>query len=217
MAYIRETYDPLSVVVYGSYADGSHGAGSDFDALVITREHEKCRDAALVDGIPLDLFIYPADYFGADFDCGDLIQLTDSYVAWDTNGIGTALRERVLAYAAALPGKDTAELRVLTAWCRKMLLRAGRGDAEGLFRWHWLLTDSLEIYCDIAGERYRGPKKALHWMEQARPEAYTRYLAALRSQNLAAAERWVDCLEAAFQTEREAGGADFFAPDKKED
>lgn len=28
-----------------------------------------------------------------------------------------------------------------------MLERAARGDAEGLYRAPWLLTDSLEIYC----------------------------------------------------------------------
>lgn len=35
--YIKSRYAPLSVIVYGSYADGSNNAGSDFDALVLTR------------------------------------------------------------------------------------------------------------------------------------------------------------------------------------
>ena len=32
--------------------------------------------------------------------------------------------------------------------CKKMLLRTLRSDAEGLYRWHWVLIDSLEIFCD---------------------------------------------------------------------
>lgn len=216
-AYIKEAYNPLSILVYGSYADGSNNADSDFDALVITQDHEKCRDVSRVGGIQLDLFIYPAAYFGLDFDCGELIQLVDSYVAWDTDGRGAKLRDRVLAYAAAQPFKDEAEIHVQVAWCRKMLLRAGRGGAEGLFRWHWLLTDSLEIYCDVVGERYRGPKKALRWMEQTHPEAFARYTAALVQLDLTAAERWVEYLTSEFQMRCEQAGGFFPDSPKKED
>ena len=34
LTYIQKTYQPEAVVVYGSFADGSAGAGSDFDAPV---------------------------------------------------------------------------------------------------------------------------------------------------------------------------------------
>ena len=76
-----------------------------------------------------------------------------------------------------------------------MLLRTKRGDAEGFFRWHWLLTDSLEIFCDAAGHPYRGPKKALRWLEEYDPEGFARYQAALsgfRRENL---ENWISYLE----------------------
>ena len=34
----------------------------------------------------------------------------------------------------------------LKDWLQKMLRRAKKGDAEGNFRYHWMLTDALEIY-----------------------------------------------------------------------
>lgn len=45
LTYIQKTYQPEAVVVYGSFADGSAGAGSDFDALVIAGSRA-CHDAS---------------------------------------------------------------------------------------------------------------------------------------------------------------------------
>mgnify|MGYP002508368365 CR=1 FL=1 len=47
----------MSVIAYGSYADGSHNADSDFDALVITESHEVFHDVSFVEGIQLDVFV----------------------------------------------------------------------------------------------------------------------------------------------------------------
>ena len=98
-----------------------------------------------------------------------------------------------------------------------MLLRAGREDAEGMFRWHWLLTDSLEIYCDVMRERYRGPKKALRWMERAHPDAFACYTAALSRMDRAATEEWVEYLAGTFQARFGPADSDFPASAKKED
>ncbi|MBR2288091.1 MAG: nucleotidyltransferase domain-containing protein, partial [Clostridia bacterium] len=46
LQYLRETYRPEAILVYGSYADGSAGYFSDFDALVIApfpRAHDTAR------------------------------------------------------------------------------------------------------------------------------------------------------------------------------
>ena len=52
LTYIQKTYQPEAVVVYGSFADGSAGAGSDFDALVIAGSRA-CHDASEIDGVTL--------------------------------------------------------------------------------------------------------------------------------------------------------------------
>ncbi|MCH4013038.1 MAG: hypothetical protein LKE64_01710 [Solobacterium sp.] len=42
-----------------------------------------------------------------------------------------------------------------------MLKRTEREDTEGYFRWHWVLTEFLAIYCEITDQRCFGVKKAL--------------------------------------------------------
>ena len=177
LEYIQQEYQPLSVIAYGSYADGSHNADSDFDALVITESHEVFHDVSFVEGIQLDVFVYPAPFFAGDFDCGDFVQIFDGKILLDRDGTGAALQNRVLSYLQKLPLKSEEEIRGEIEWCRKML------------------TDSLEIFCGAAGHPYRGPKKALRWLAGYDPEGFARYQAALSGFRREDLEAWVSYLE----------------------
>lgn len=194
--YIKNRYDPISVIVYGSFADGSNNEHSDFDALVIVKDGEKLHDVSFVNEIQLDVFVYPVSYFKNDFDCGEIIQIFDGKIILDNDGVGQKLKERVNGYLESLPYKKTAkENREQVEWCKKMLLRAGRKDAEGMFRWHWLLTESLEIYFDLLGKMYFGPKKSLRYMKENQPAAFEMYSAALQNLDYEALERWIGFLD----------------------
>ena len=195
LRYIQETYAPLSVILYGSYADGTNGLNSDFDALVITADHEQFHDTSFVDGVPLDVFVYPARYFEGDYACGDFVQIFDGRIITDSSGMGKALQENVQAYLRNRPGKTGAEIQADIDWCVKMSARAKRGDCEGLFRWHWVLTDSLEIFCDIMRHPYLGPKKALKWMEKAQPEAFGCYKKALQNFRMDDLDEWIEYIK----------------------
>ena len=72
-----------------------------------------------------------------------------------------------------------------------MFERAKRGDCEGLFRWHWVLIDSLEIFFDIMHHPYFGPKKTLKWMEEKHPESFDCYRKALQNLDMECLEEWV--------------------------
>jgi hypothetical protein len=192
--YLITTYQPLAILVYGSYGDGTENLHSDFDALVVTRDHPHLHDMETVAGVPLDVFVYPLSHFGPDFTGQALPQLYHSRVVLDTEGVGEALRQRVMEDLNREPWKSEEELEQERQWCRKMAKRAQGLDAEGLFRWHWLLVDSLEIYCDVLHQRYWGPKKTLRWMEVQRPEDYAVYLQALRHMDQASLSQWMDCL-----------------------
>ena len=76
-----------------------------------------------------------------------------------------------------------------------MLLRTMRNDAEGFYRWHWVLFDSLEIYCDVKGLHYYGPKKALRLMEQTDDEAFQIYSDALRIFKREHLSEWISYLK----------------------
>lgn len=194
LEYIKSTYAPVSVILYGSYADKTNNLNSDFDALVISASHPQHHDTSLVGGILLDVFVYPAEYFDGAFDCADFVQICDGKVVMDTENRGADLQAKVRTYLQSRPPKTVDEVRASVDWCLKMCDRAKRGDAEGMYRWHWLLTDSLEIFCDVVGKPYFGPKKTLIWMRKTYPEAFACCEKALKSFDMESLEGWVHCI-----------------------
>lgn len=145
--YIKQTYSPLSVILYGSYAKGTNNVNSDFDALVISHHHEKFHDTSFVNGIQLDVFVYPCTYFDENYDCDEFVQIFDGKVIMDTDDRGKALQQNVLTHLKNRSQKTVEEIQAGVDWCVKMLKRAERCDYEGMFRWHWVLIDSLDIKC----------------------------------------------------------------------
>ena len=193
--YIKQKYNPLSIIVYGSYADGSNNAHSDFDALVITKDHENFHDVSFIEKTQLDVFVYPSTYFDNDIDCKEFVQIFDGNIVMDTNQCGEKLKKRIIDYMANLPCKTEEELYTEVEWCKKMFLRTKRNDTEGMFRWHWVLTESLEIFCDLMHHPYRGPKKGLRWMKNNYFEAYQLYTEALFCFDVSALENWINYLD----------------------
>lgn len=193
--YIKDKYNPLCIILYGSYADGTNNLNSDFDALVIAADHEQFHDTSFVDGVPLDVFVYPSMYFEGEYECEDFVQIHDGRIITDSNGIGKTLQENVRAYLRKLPVKSSEEIQASVDWCVKMFERAKRGDCEGMFRWHWVLIDSLEIFCDIMHHPYFGPKKTLKWMEEKHPESFDCYRKALQNLDMECLEEWVNLIE----------------------
>jgi len=195
LLHLRRAYAPLAIIVYGSYADGTNNAHSDFDALVIVAEGEPHHDTSLVEGVRLDVFVQPVQSITGEIDGEAFIQLADSRIVLDTEGVAEKLVRRVQDYIASLPEKTAAEVEDDIAWCVKMLQRTRLGDAEGFYRWHWLLTESLEIYCGAAGLRYPGPKKAMRWLAAHEPEAYACYARALGEFSAQSLQEWIECLQ----------------------
>lgn len=88
--YIKQKYNPLSIILYGSYANGTNNLNSDFDALVISYDHEQFHDTSFVNDIQLDVFVYPASYFDGEFDCNNLyINSLENWIAYIKNANGT--------------------------------------------------------------------------------------------------------------------------------
>ena len=194
MDYLKKTYQPDAVVVYGSFADGSANLNSDFDALVIAGK-EKTHDSSVVDGVVLDVFVYPAETFSADCDPEAFVQVWDGKIVLDEHGVAGQLKAKVLDFIEHLPKKTATEVAQEVEWCEKMLLRTMREDIEGYYRWHWVLCDSLEIYFDIRGLHYYGPKKTLRLMEKSDAEAFGLYAKALREFDRESLSAWIDYLK----------------------
>lgn len=200
--YIKQKYIPISVILYGSYADGTNNLGSDFDSLVISYNHEVFHDTSLVNGVQLDVFVYPVSYFDGAFDCNDFIQTADGKIILDHDERGKALQAKVVSHLRNRPQKSRAEIDANVDWCIKMLARAKRYDAEGMFRWHWRLTDSLEIFCDIIQHPYSGPKKTLKWLEATHPFAFECYNKALQDFSIDSLENWITYMKSVHPGDR---------------
>lgn len=198
LAYLMSHYAPHTIILYGSYADGSHNKNSDFDALIITDKQCIGHDDNSVEGVLLDVFIYHSSEFTKAIDFKQFIQIYNGNIVRDTKGYGKKLSEGVVTYINQLPKKTMAEKQQAIAWCEKMLTRIQRSDAEGYYRWHWLLIDSLEIYYNLRDEYYQGPKKGLLKMKATNPKAYKLYEAALKALDCEALGEWIQYLSEAF-------------------
>ncbi len=199
LEHLVQTYRPLALICYGSFARGDNDADSDFDALLITDGGERAHDTSIVHSTQLDVFLYPAQELSA-LDAGEYAQIYDSLLVLDTDGIGADFMRKAAAYWDAQPKKTREEVADELIWLRKMAVRAQRGDTEGYFRLHWLLVDSLEIACDALGQTYFGPKKSLKWLQSHHPTLCAAYEAALRTSDSAAITSWLDALDAACHT-----------------
>lgn len=192
--YLTEKYNPESIIIYGSFADGTESEHSDFDALVIAESDVK-HDSSVIDKTVLDVFVYPPETFERDFRAEDFVQIFDGIAVFDKNGLASELKNKVLQYLDSQPKKTDEEKASEVGWCRKMLERTVREDCEGYYRRHLLLTESLEIYCDIKEMPWRGPKKAVAAMKRTDPQAYGKYFAALKDASRENLSNWVEYLE----------------------
>lgn len=129
VGYLKKTYQPDAVIVYGSFADGSANLNSDFDALIIA-EKEKAHDSSIVDGVVPDVFVYPAETFSADYDPEEFVQVWDGKIVLDEHGIAGQLKAKVLDYIEHLPKKTATEVAQEVEWPKKMLRLMEKSDAE---------------------------------------------------------------------------------------
>ena len=66
-----------------------------FDALIIAGK-EKAHDSSIVDGVVLDVFVYPTETFSADYDPEEVVQVWDGKTVLDEHGIAGQLKAKVL-------------------------------------------------------------------------------------------------------------------------
>lgn len=118
--YIKRNYNPISIILYGSYANGTNNLNSDFDSLVISYDHEQFHDTSFVNGIQLDVFVYPVSYFEGEFDCDDFLQIFDGKIIVDSNEREKALQMKVISHMQNRPKKSKAEIDAISLfWTEK--------------------------------------------------------------------------------------------------
>lgn len=110
--------------------------------VIAADDEQQFHDTPIVNGVTLDVFVCPLGYFEGEY---EFVQIYDGHIITDSNGIGKRLQASVQVYLRNRSVKSREEIQASVDWCVKMFERAKRGDCEGMFRWHWVLIDSLEI------------------------------------------------------------------------
>ena len=100
-----------------------------FDALIIAGK-EKAHDSSIVDGVVLDVFVYPTERFSADYDPEEFVQVWDGKIVLDEHGIAGQLKAKALDYIEHLPKNTVTEVTQEVEWCEKTLRLMEKSDAE---------------------------------------------------------------------------------------
>lgn len=195
LEYLTNEYEPSAIIVYGSFANDKNDEFSDFDALLIRDQSSKTHDNRVLDNTELDVFIYPRSYFSDEYDINEILQIHNGSLFLDKDGIGAKLLQEVNSYFSQYENKSMAEKQGDISWCEKMLKRIERRNTEGLYRWHCLLTESLEIYFDLKDERYPGPKKGLDLLSKYDRKGFEIYEEALKFQDIDSLKKWIAYLK----------------------
>lgn len=191
LKYLNEKYEPHTIIVYGSFINGSYTPESDFNVVLVSDTARKSNDTSVVNDVQLDAYIYNTRDIVESYSPAELIQIYDGNILLDEKGYGKFIVEDVQKYLHETARKSEGEKLYLRAWVQKMARRAEQPGAEGLYRLHWLLAESLEVYFNLHDLAYYGPKKSLLWLKENRSEDYELYLSALENCSVKRLKQWL--------------------------
>jgi Nucleotidyltransferase domain len=168
-----------TILLYGSRADGTENEFSDYDIAAFADVPVSKRDARVVDGKFLDVFVHPEAVLRNP--TKEHLTLRGSRILSQRNFEATHFLAALDVIFCTGPEHLPAdEIEARRTWAGKMALRMRRSDVEGNFRRAWLLTALLEDYFALRGMWYQGPKKSFQWLRASDFETYAAFEEALK-------------------------------------
>lgn len=178
ITYLIETHHCHTIILYGSYSTGNYTSESDVDIVGFSDSFREKNDTSIFIGKQLDAWIYPTKKHRQ---AEQFLHLHLGKVLLDERNIATRLLKDIERIVHRGPGKlSHNEKKFLIDWLWKMKKRSQKNDIEGNYRRNWLLVDSLEIYFELKGVWYFGPKKSLAWLEEHDEKGYALFQQALK-------------------------------------
>ncbi|MCH5354033.1 MAG: nucleotidyltransferase domain-containing protein [Acutalibacter sp.] len=190
LEYLKKTYHPNSILLYGSYADGTNDETSDFDCMLIVSKKDKNHDDAVIDGIQLDCFIFTEDELQSE-DINTFLTAYNSNIVLD-NGIGADLKRRVHEYVEKHADTPKEEKDFLISWIQKTVARITKNDDEGNMRAVSFLAESLADYYILRDIFYFGSKKAIQYLKKEDAEGYAFFHDAVTLKSNASIIKWAE-------------------------
>ena len=191
--YLKKTYNPLSILLYGSYADGTNDESSDFDCMVIVPEKDRNHDDSVIDGIQLDCFIFTEEQVKTvkTEDIDAFLTAYDSNILLD-NGLGADLKRRVRQHVEEHTVIPDDEKDFIRSWIQKMMRRVEKNDDEGNMRAISFLSESLVDYFFLRDMFYFGSKKAIRYVKEQDKEGYALFHEAVTVRSNQAVIKWAE-------------------------
>lgn len=175
--YVTRQYHPSLVVLYGSFATQTQTATSDIDMLVFCAHPQTAHDAISIQGHRLDAWIHSLSSLD---NLAPFIHAYPLQVLLDSDNVAGHMSANILALRQRHTKTLNAEERTqLINWIDKMLSRADSDSIESNYRYHWLLHDLPELFCNFRGEYFDGPVKTLRRMQNTHPALHAHYAALL--------------------------------------
>jgi len=188
--YLNKTYQPLAILLYGSYQNGTNDEYSDFDCMLIVAEKGKNHDDSVIDGVQLDCFLFTEEETVSG-DPDTFLTAYDARIVKD-NGSGVALQQRVREYVAENSDIGEEEKQFIASWIRKTMKRAQKNDDEGSFRAIAFLWESLTDYMLLRGRFYFGSKKTIAFLRENDEAGYRLFRRAISERSNEAIAEWAE-------------------------
>jgi predicted nucleotidyltransferase len=168
--YLIGKYNCHLIILYGSYITGDFTDESDVDIICFSDRVCPENDTSVFRGFQLDVWIYGSEKIK---DIEQYLRVRNGKIIYDEKDLGNNFLNQIEQEYIKGPQKlNDPQKQFLKDWINKMYKRSQKGDLEGNFRFHWILVDSLEIYFNLKGLWYLGPKKSLKWLKSNDIMAY---------------------------------------------
>ena len=188
--YLKSEYSPLSILLYGSYADGTNDESSDFDCMIIVPEKDKNHDDSVIGGVQLDCFIFTEEQVKSE-DIDAFLTAYDSNIVLD-NGLGADLKRRVREYVKEHTVIPDDEKEFIRSWIQKTMHRVEKNDDEGNMRAISFMAESLVDYFFLRDMFYFGSKKAIRYIKEHDDKGYALFHEAVTVKSNQSIIKWAE-------------------------
>jgi predicted nucleotidyltransferase len=162
--YLIQKYNCHTIILYGSYSRGDFTEESDLDIVCFSDITEEKNDLESFEGKQLDVWIYNTKKMDNP---EQFLRVYKGEILLNDWGVAENFLSKIQKIYNNGPKKlSNEEKDFLKSWLRKMYLRSNKNDIEGDYRFHWMLKDSLEIYFELKGLWYLGPKSSFNWLKE---------------------------------------------------
>ncbi|WLR47383.1 nucleotidyltransferase domain-containing protein [Halobacillus litoralis] len=171
--HMRENYKCHTVFLYGSYQTDDYTEESDVDLIGFSDELETQNKVETFSGKLLDVWVHKTEDMEEP---ANFLKVHRADVLVDDYERAKPWMSEIDSIFQRGPASlEPKEKQFLKDWLTKMKIRSRKGDLEGRYRFHWLVKESLEIYFEMIGRWYLGPKKSLNWLREHDEEGYRIY------------------------------------------